>query len=141
MKFRVHIKSGKNKWWEEFDVDTDDPQKWAQETIDNFNHTLRPGEAKRSISKQVRILDIDSIRDHLWRKDSLVTESGGYDRMSCSRCGITGKRYGLGQHGITRDKKYVGKKFKRCDDAMKALNIDPWIKGIEDACINYPQRL
>ena len=34
--------------------------------------------------------------DHQWDKASLVTEVGGYDRMVCTRCGATGKRYAVG---------------------------------------------
>lgn len=38
---------------------------------------------------------------HEWTKHSMVTQEGGYDWMKCDLCGCFGKRYGLGQFGVT----------------------------------------
>ncbi|MDF9399204.1 hypothetical protein [Vibrio sp. 1180_3] len=38
---------------------------------------------------------------HEWIKHSMVTLEGGYDWVKCQRCGCFGKRYGVGQYGIT----------------------------------------
>lgn len=38
---------------------------------------------------------------HDWAKHSMVTQDGGYDWMMCSICGCFGKRFGLGQFGVT----------------------------------------
>lgn len=39
---------------------------------------------------------------HNWLKHSLVTTEGGFDWMRCQECGCFGRRYGLGQDGVTR---------------------------------------
>ena len=39
--------------------------------------------------------------DHDWFKHSLVTEDGGFDWMKCTKCDWYGKRFGVGQHGVT----------------------------------------
>ena len=51
---------------------------------------------KKSIS-QVDLPDCD----HDWYKHSLVTEDGGFDWMKCTKCDWYGKRFGVGQHGIS----------------------------------------
>jgi len=122
MKFRMLISSGADPWWEENDEATDDPEKWAYETIASFNETLKPGERPRTLLK-VEILDKDSVEKHTWRKASLVTEvnrQGHHDRMQCESCSITGKRYGLGG-GVTIDSQYKSKIYQRCDTAREHM--------------------
>ena len=46
---------------------------------------------------------VKPVYEHDWQKTSLVTERGGYDRYTCSKCGATGKRWGLSEY-ITPDK-------------------------------------
>jgi hypothetical protein len=124
VKINVKVMSVRSIWWEEFDTDTDSPEQWAKDTIKHFNRTRRPGELRRTVLA-VDVLDLVSIRDHKYEKTNLVTKSdsgGVYDTVKCGRCGITGKRYGLGSY-ITRDRKYKAEKYLRCDTAMKALGV------------------
>ena len=44
-----------------------------------------------------------------------------YDGMYCVRCGITGKRFGLGSH-IKIDSKYKKKAFLKCNTAKEELD-------------------
>jgi hypothetical protein len=81
----------------------------AQSIVDFFNRTLRPGERPRKLVSVTETELKTKIMPHQWEKVSLVTEKGGYDRMKCSNCGATGKRYGLGLSGVAIDNKY--KKF------------------------------
>jgi len=119
MKFRVKVSDGTTDWWETFDLATDDPNLWAQETIAYFNTTLKPGEKSRMVA-EVEVLDKDSVERHEWEKASLVTEMnrhGDHDRMKCKNCSITAKRYGIGG-GITVDSQYKSKIYQRCDTAQ-----------------------
>jgi hypothetical protein len=94
-------------WTEDYDFDGDgDPEKIIGDLLDSFNATLKPKELPRRL---VKILSFSFVPvaskpvPHIWDKASLVTEKGGYDRMRCRACGAKGKRYGLGQHGVTLD--------------------------------------
>jgi hypothetical protein len=96
-------------WEEDYPHDGDgDAEEIIRRLIENFNATLRPREKPRRL---VKILSFSFVpvtpkpTPHIWGKASLVTEKGGYDRMKCRACGATGKRYGLGQHGVTLDKR------------------------------------
>ena len=125
MKFKIKCCDERDPdgWWEEYDKDIDNPQEWARETITSFNHTLRPGERLRKVLEVV-VLDVNSIKDHDWQKTNSFTIMKGslsYDTMQCSRCGVTGKRYALGQGGTTIDGKYRAAAYQRCDTAMKKL--------------------
>lgn len=114
MKFKMQV-SYKNKsritWWETCDIFAVDTLGKAVEhseaLVERFNATLRPGETPRVFTGKVRLLLGESVRLHTWEKASLVTESGGYDRMRCTVCLATGKRYGLGQGGIKLDKGFT----------------------------------
>lgn len=123
MKFKLEYRerdNPKNVQWEEYEEPIDDAQKWAVETIKRFNETLRPGESARDLI-QVVVLDADSNEKHSWGKTNLTTiidRLGNYDTMKCAKCGITGKRFGLGRGGVKIDSKYRAKKFQRCDTAM-----------------------
>lgn len=99
---------------EEYEVNTDDPDFWCKNTIDNFNKTLYPDESPREYIG-FKIID-EKNYTHQWRKKSLTTqkdEDGFYDLYVCDCCGITGKKRKLNQ-GIIRDKKYNFKKYKDC---------------------------
>jgi len=122
MKFRVKVSEGGDPWWETFDLATDDPKAWAEETLDRFNDTRRSGDKFR-VLHEVEILDVDSVERHTWKKLSLVTEvnrHGHHDRMQCENCSITGKRYGIGG-GVTVDSRYKSKVYQRCDTALKHM--------------------
>lgn len=42
----------------------------------------------------------DACDSHDWHKESLVTESEGYDIVRCTACDIFGKRHGLGSESV-----------------------------------------
>ena len=94
-------------------------QKWAEETIANFNKTLRPGEKARRLIG-VKIIG-ESVRQHQWHKTNLVTISKGgqmYDAYRCDHCGATGKRFGLDEH-VTRDAKYRAQRWENCQPSKE----------------------
>lgn len=122
MKFRIQVgRDAATAHWEEYDEDTVDAQKWAEDIVKYFNRTGQPGDIERLLFA-VEVLDVDSIKDHRWVKQNLVTltsPQGFYDQVKCGRCGVVARRYGLTH--IVRQNPYRAKKFERCDDAMKAL--------------------
>lgn len=125
MKIRVKVMSILSIWWEEFDVDTDDAEQWAKDTVKNFNQTRRPGELRRTVL-DVEVVDMYSIKKHKYEKTNLVTKAdktGMYDTVECSRCGVTARRYGIVDQQIVIDRKFKAQKFARCDTAMEALGI------------------
>lgn len=109
--------------WEEYDEITDDAEKWAKDTLEFFNNTLRPGESARDFIQCV-VLDADSQEKHSWDKDitrmSAQFRGAIIDGMYCKKCGITGKRFGLNPN-VKIDSKYRAKKFHRCDTAFAFL--------------------
>ena len=122
MKFRIQVQnSGGEPWWEEYDRCVSDAAVEAGRIIDQFNATLRAGESPRELVS-VEVLDADSIRDHAWEKQNGVTvQVGGrsFDVHKCSRCGVTGKRYGLSGH-VTLDPKFArAKVYQRCDTSLR----------------------
>jgi hypothetical protein len=66
----------------------------GQSIIDAFNRSLRDGECARVMISAISDNESD-IQTHNWEKYNAVTQSGGYDTYKCSKCGVTGKRYGL----------------------------------------------
>lgn len=120
MKFKILIRTEDGReWWEDYDKDIPDAQKWAEDTIGQFNKTLRPNEKSRTLLK-VEVEDSSNDKHHRWRKYTGGMSSGkdGADIMYCERCGITGKRYGLSGL-VTIDSKYRKKVFRQCDTARK----------------------
>ena len=121
MKFQIEVRDkGGMPWIEEYNEDVTDPEKWAHETIDRFNNSLRPGETPREVVS-VKIMDQDApIENHNWQKQNLVTVSYRgqlFDIMRCGRCDITGKRHGLNQP-VKLDSQYQAKAFQRCDTSL-----------------------
>lgn len=104
------------QWWrlvvQDEDTETDPEQEWFEEVcvenpeqvIKNFNNTLHPGERPRKLIAAIPILKGNGHKAHKWRKASLVTEAGGFDRYCCEDCGATGKRHGLNSY-VVPDKK------------------------------------
>ena len=109
-----------NFWWEDYDKNVDDVDKWGQAIIGNFNSTLAPGEKEREYLGY-EIIDSFSVspESHDFRKTNLVTimGSGGrsYDNYKCSKCEVTGRRYGF-EFIIIRDKKFKSKKYDYCEE-------------------------
>ncbi len=103
-------------WTEKYDC-KGDPGRWAADLVSRFNAALRPGERPRELVA-VRVLeDAPPAPDHIWRKENLTTiidqVGPSYDVYRCERCGITGKRFGVGE-GIRRDLRYGAKKYEKC---------------------------
>jgi hypothetical protein len=128
MKIVVTItdNSSRNEWDEFYMLPdgVDDDTVWdiMEKELTKFNTTLRSNESPRTI---MEINEDDSINEsycgiliqHEWRKTNLVTLMDGrssYDTVACEKCGITGKRYGLGISGVHRDKKYQSIKYGTC---------------------------
>jgi len=92
-------------WSEDYNQLVDDPRAWCLETLETFNATLRHGEQPREFVR-VEIKANDVPLRHQWHKTNLVTIMKGrdnYDTYRCELCGITAKRYGVGD--IVPDKK------------------------------------
>jgi hypothetical protein len=92
-------------WSEDYNEDVDDPQAWAEETLSRFNATLRKGERPRVLLR-VEVKPNNKLLRHEWHKTNLVTIIKGrdvYDTYQCERCGMTAKRFGVGD--ITPDSK------------------------------------
>jgi hypothetical protein len=126
MKIKLKIcdvDSPENNWNEEYDVECKNAEEYGTELINSFNDTLRPGEKPRKLL-EVTVIDNKSVEHHEWYKTNITTivKKGGmcYDTQKCSKCGITGKRYGLSEM-VKRDAKYKAKIYQRCDTSKKHL--------------------
>ena len=120
MKFKILVQNtgGSDPWWEEHEEDTNDPREWAKDIIDKFNDTLKPREKARELL-EVQITEGSNDALHNWDKDikamSAIFRGQMYDGMYCTKCNITGKRFGLDSH-VT-----VDSKFKK--NQLSALNL------------------
>lgn len=134
MKFKILLrtKSGKERS-ETYDEDITDPIKWAENTINYFNRTLKPGE-ESVILINVEILDDRNDKYHRWVKQNCTSvnfKGSIVDLFKCERCGLTGKKYGLAGT-VTIDSKYNKKVFRECHTAKKEMekNVDtPLVKA------------
>ena len=124
MRFRIKVRtSDMREWWEDYNMDVKNPQKWAEETIKWFNTTLRPMEKPRTLLA-VEVVDESNKGHHRWRKrtDGMSVDFRGetVDLMYCERCGITGKRHGLNKN-VEIDSKYRKKAFQKCNTAQQEM--------------------
>lgn len=113
---------GEHKEWYVCSDNTPDYAIWdlLDEIVERFNNTLYPNELPRHLVDIWEVDDIDKIvvtplLKHKWRKTNLITiQKGGrmYDECKCEVCGITGRRYGLGD--VTPDKKYQKPQYYSC---------------------------
>lgn len=97
-----------NIWTEEFSdqvVDSMTPMDHCLFLIKRFNDNLQQGELPRAVIS-TRNSNKEVFRKHDWKKKSLATEKGGYDKYTCSLCGATGKRYGLAAF-VTPDRSFT----------------------------------
>lgn len=122
MKWRLHVKAGNNDWWEDYDHEEVSTKKLAEQKgrnfIDYFNDTLKPGERRREFL-EAEVVGSGTLT-HKWEKRtdgmSRAFRGSTVDMMYCSRCGITGKRFGLSPV-VTRDSKFKAKKYELCREA------------------------
>lgn len=113
LKIQFTTDSNPEYWEDEQTLDNESPKDCAIRIVKYFNDTLRPGEKSRKLLK-VRIHPEQDIKiNHNWEKQNSFTiidkPYGSHDNFKCSRCGATGKRYGLGP-SIIIDYKCRGKK-------------------------------
>lgn len=108
---------------ETYEKPTRDPVQWSREIIDWFNTTLRPGERKREFVR-CEVQGEVPTAEHKWAKATAMSQANRYgspyDKMFCERCGITGKRFGIG--GVVKiDSAFKLKVYQRCDTSAKKL--------------------
>lgn len=109
-------------WEEKYEVSNEtNSRRYLTDMIDRFNNTLRPKESAREILEVWEEdfgTDVTPNIPHEWEKTNLVTQSNRgrmYDTYKCTRCGITGKRFGLSEI-VTRDSKYNANKYNFCQN-------------------------
>ena len=110
-----HAGSVGGSWKEEYDCGDAEPKSYAENMIRNFNNTLQYGEVLRELVG-VRVIG-EGTDKHQWEKTNMYTlkgRGGYYDTMKCKKCGVTGKRYGIGSEGVKMDSKYRANKHKVC---------------------------
>lgn len=141
MKFTAIFeeKTGNRKpWAETYEIDNvrnkAEAEEWCRTTIQWFNDTRQKNtvtgkywEAERVFVKLKGYSEKISYKNHEWHKDCLHTlrERSGrlYDKQLCSRCGITGRRYGLAPD-VKIDYRFRHPDYQRCDTAMKKRGIE-----------------
>jgi len=100
-----------------FSDNREEAQADAEAMIASFNRTLRPSEKPRKLLLLVEAEPAPAkLPAHQWEKTNLFTKRHGsryYDTYRCRKCGVTGKRYGLGG-SVTLDSKYRAKKYQHC---------------------------
>ena len=126
MKFKIEVDTGRGIHWEDYEenIKAEDIDEWGKALIQNYNDGIVHEDdlPRKYISHQI-IDNSESDPNHDWQKSNLMTISKGgqtYDTAKCSKCGITGKRFGLGE-GVSVDKKYSSKVYDRCDTAQEKL--------------------
>jgi len=130
MKFELIVrhKGGTETWSEPYDRPNlqtlDDACRWARETIDLFNFSLRPSERERELVELKEIQQAKGASStHTWQKTSLVTQifhGQLFDAMRCSVCGITGRRYGI-SGAVMRNAQYRSGGFAFCGRSIELL--------------------
>jgi len=130
--------------WEDYEkdevTDLESAKRWARETVDYFNATLRPHEKPRTLGrvklvKQARGSS-QSTKDHAWEKTNLVTVVKGsqaWDEYECSRCGVTAKLHGIGGPIVLDPDYRRAKVYRRCDTAKAHLDKVWWNKARTEA--------
>jgi hypothetical protein len=113
----IKNKVGSAWWLEELKVPGKDIVKELNEILDRFNSTLRSHEKpRRIIMIRTKYPYAKKSNEHDWEKQNLVTIIKNevlYDIYKCTKCHITGKRFGVSSV-IQRDDKYKSKKYEFC---------------------------
>ena len=101
VQFTIYVKhqgeADEQAWKERYHEVVDEPKQWAKDLIKHFNATRRPTESKRVLVR-VKVKHNKMKLAHDWHKTNLVTIVKGstmYDTYRCTRCGVTGRRYGV----------------------------------------------
>ena len=130
MKFimRVcHAGDEDHAWDEDYTKDVPDAESEARRIIANFNGSLREKERPRTLLS-VTVVGDNAPTAHDWQKVNIITvitgSGGSHDVMRCRRCGVTGKRYGLGTNGVKLDRKYRAKYWNNCAAVLARRNAD-----------------
>jgi hypothetical protein len=124
MKFKVLFRSGKEEWWEQFDLPCEDARAEAEKIVANFNAVLENRGEFPAILDVVVVNDEQNPKEHIWRQTSPYIQSYGaqrFDTFVCENCGVTGKRL-EGQQIIRRDHTFKGKVYADCDKAKARLD-------------------
>lgn len=132
MRIQIHcINKGESHdtaWIEDLShesiVDLATAKAYALKVIHNFNATLQPKEKPRAVIR-VTLNAGNAVEQHDWEKTNLITINPGrnkpmYDTARCSKCLITGKRYGIA-YGVRRDKKYEAMSYTDCATARQLM--------------------
>jgi hypothetical protein len=128
MRFTIKVrqKGSAETWDETYDRESVCNEaaatRFGREVIANFNNGLRSKEKPREFVS-AEILGAGALQ-HQWEKQNAFTQVGrgtNYDVMRCTRCGITGKRYGLSET-ITRDLLFQALKWKECRENTDEAN-------------------
>lgn len=93
-------------------------EQWSRDTLARFNATLRSHERPRALVR-VDFEDDSKSSAHDFIKQNGATIMRGnrsYDFYKCSRCGVTGKRFGLSEV-VVLDKQYSANVYQDCQAA------------------------
>lgn len=126
IKMQVQDKYLGDPWHEVYFInDNMDAFLYAQDLINRFNATLCQGESPRTLISVSILSDENQKQAHQWEKQNLITISNtsgaSYDKMKCTVCGVTGKKYGLDPY-VIRDTKYKAQIYDNCDTALLQIN-------------------
>lgn len=119
-----HRGTDETGWVEDYQRPEDeDHEAWGRWLIDRFNSTLRPGERPRELMS-AKSAGKATGTQHNWEKTNLMTRMGfgsTFDEMKCRVCGVTGRRYGVGEGGVQLDSEYRAKAYQFCDTAAALI--------------------
>lgn len=76
---------------------------WCAKMVEGQGYVVEPlpGSEDHQFFQSDDDVDLkDACDSHDWHKESLVTESEGYDIVRCTVCEIYGKRHGLGSDSV-----------------------------------------
>ena len=126
MEFKIHVKDFRADWWESYNksevVDQASAEDVGRRMVQYYNDTLKPGERKRTFLESQLTTNSGVHESHEWEKTNLYTvmERGrNFDTAECKKCGVTAKRYGLGEPRL--DSQFRAQAFRYCDTARAML--------------------
>jgi hypothetical protein len=102
-EYEILVRGRNSSWLEKYSdpevTDLDTAWRAGLAMVNRFNDTLQPGQHLRTLRGVHFIGNSEGPLPHEWRKVNLITEVKGgqmFDRYECTRCGVTGKRFGFG---------------------------------------------